>query len=558
MRYEQSAISNQRSAVRQRSAVSGQPLTRGAAASQEIAERLPRVKGQQSGRNGVGDWGVGAGLRSPALITHHSSLITCRQAFTLTELLVSLAILVGMMTLVATIFSTAGRASGQAQAATKLHRQSQQVSDAIRRDLDNTHPGSNGVLAIAGVDVVARETATFPRDDVPTTDPRWHHRADVLMLITQQGFEPYVYQQPANSPFTSFDSIKQVVYGHANVGKLDGTTGMWTGAVKHVENAQAEGWLASQWHLARRVTGFYLGGNFGPSGVAGWPLANPAFEGSSSGLADLLNEPFANLKSFAYPGLFHYDGTSGVFGLDFAYMEPPATDYAFRVDTTGRYLLKDGFWWSPNPNPPAPPPPPPYWLRSQAGAPVLSPFSGPVPQALFDFAMTFNGPANATDPNWHRYWPNWFYTGGNSRTQIDPSPPLGMSDRMAAYFLPACSEFKVEFTYDDPREIAISTSDGEPVLTDVNLDGTAVVPAPAPIRWQSVPPGQMMVWCGLPTKPNPPASTPDEDYKESTGDLRDMTFPYRWPKALRITIRAYAPGGALNYPIEQSIIHVWD
>jgi prepilin-type N-terminal cleavage/methylation domain-containing protein len=73
------------SAVRllaKQSAVSGQPLTRGAAASQEIAGRLPRVKGQQSAR-------VPARTHSPFSILHSSF----SRAFTLTELLVVIAII---------------------------------------------------------------------------------------------------------------------------------------------------------------------------------------------------------------------------------------------------------------------------------------------------------------------------------------------------------------------------------------------------------------------------------------------------------------------------------
>ncbi len=32
---------------------------------------------------------------------------------------------------------------------------------------------------------------------------------------------------------------------------------------------------------------------------------------------------------------------------------------------------------------------------------------------------------------------------------------LGRTDLMAHYFLPGCADFQVEFTYDDPHEIAI-------------------------------------------------------------------------------------------------------
>lgn len=130
-----------------------------------------------------------------------------------------------------------------------------------------------------------------------------------------------------------------------------------------------------------------------------------------------------------------------------------------------------------------------------------------------------------------------------------------MPQRTAAYFLPSCSEFKVEFTYDDPSEIAVDPAKGQPILADTNGDGHVGepydagalhdAPAASPINWETVPPGHIFVWTGLPTDPN------------VYDDLRNRTFPYRWPRALRITIRAYAPGGALDYPITHTLIHVW-
>ena len=146
-------------------------------------------------------------------------------------------------------------------------------------------------------------------------------------------------------------------------------------------------------------------------------------------------------------------------------------------------------------------------------------------------------------------------------------PPAGMSGRMGTYFLPACSEFKVEFTYDDPRELA--TLNYQPLLTDTNSDLAPDTPAPTAIEWHTVPAGEIYVWAGLPLEPNvyTAAAAPRLDLRDRTlgsnrqtrlaNTVKNEVLRYRWPRALRITLRAYAPGGTLEYPLEHSIVHVW-
>ena len=116
---------------------------------------------------------------------------------------------------------------------------------------------------------------------------------------------------------------------------------------------------------------------------------------------------------------------------------------------------------------------------------------------------------------------------------------------------------KVEFTYDDPREIEIAWNDTsstyEPILfewNDFDVDGDPdSVPAPRPINWQSVPADEQWVWSQLSGEP--------DNYEEGAGDLRDLTHPYRWPRAIRITIRVYDPSGRFEEPITQTIVHAW-
>ncbi|MGQ9651766.1 MAG: PulJ/GspJ family protein [Phycisphaerae bacterium] len=506
-------------------------------------------------------------------------------AFTLTELLVSLVILVGMMTLIATIFATAGKSSGAAQTQVRLHRQLLQAADAISVDLANTLPGTDaagipkGVLAVAGVTIVARETAR---------SAEFPHRADVLMLLTQQQFEPFIYQHPTSGQ-TQFEQYKQVVYGHADFGELS-ATGEWLGVPKFVEKALARQWYASDWHLARRVVGFRK-----PPSVVDdstitracqWPLVSAPFLGSdpTGVVTDVWYDAngtitFPGILGSMDPGFYAYDrggSASGGFGLYQCYIEmKPGASYGgglFRFDKRqpGEFLFEANasdsldpyrpyWWWRPNVTSP--------WMRTDARRAPPSVSYMPVPPKPSPVVPRGYVSREPSEPV--HFWPDWFYAPDriknpltdSFRTRLDPTPPPGMPQRTAAHFLPSCSEFKVEFTYDDPSEIPVDPVEGQPILADTNGDGHVGepynagalpdAPAASPINWQSVPPGQIFVWTGLPTDSNvyPPVG--------GVQDPRNRTFPFRWPRALRITIRAYAPGGALDYPITHTLIHVW-
>lgn len=155
--------------------------------------------------------------------------------------------------------------------------------------------------------------------------------------------------------------------------------------------------------------------------------------------------------------------------------------------------------------------------------------------------------------NW-KSWPSWFYNGEGSRVAIDPDPEVpGAAKYLAPYFLPACSEFKVEVTFDDPR-ILPTFLDGNAFVvaaSDLNRDENITdgddAPAPDPINWQTVPNDEMWVWY----------DTPSSAYAAS-GDSRQYTDPFVWPSAVRITITAYDPAGNLDDPVTTSIIHAFE
>lgn len=501
----------------------------------------------------------GAKVARPARRFGYGPRFTGRAGFTLTELLVAVAIMAGMMTMVAMIFTTATRSSGQAQAMASLHRQVRQVAEGIRRDLASIDPAS-GIMGIVRVDVPAYLTQQDrDTDRTLVTDPTQSkndvYRADVLMVVTPRTFKPYVYTPPEDRSSEydcAFADRRLVVYGHADLGTLQ-TDGTWvTGATRAIEGAPHSPIPASQWHLARRIIGFAIDPAEvrGSDNKAGWPqfsLVDNRFTGRIGNTdqfadvylsqADLFPTPSGHFRYNASNQLMHYYlvDSSGTYRYESS-PPPPASPgyYLLAKDDTAGYL----YWWfyTGGTDP---------WTRSEGGSAILpSPPNAP-PWDIAEFQGT-----NRWD------WTQWFYTGANSRSLLDPEPPTGLGQRLAHYYLPGCSEFRVEFTYDDPREIDIALDADEgyyrPRLID--WDGGASepyrVPAPAPVRWQSVPTGERWVWSNLSTDPNPYAIG-------GSGDLRDLTQPYRWPRAIRITIRVHDPAGRLPEPITHTIVHAW-
>lgn len=498
----------------------------------------------------------GAKVARPARRFGYGPRFTGRAGFTLTELLVAVAIMAGMMTMVAMIFTTATRSSGQAQAMASLHRQVRQVAEGIRRDLASIDPAS-GIMGIVRVDVPAYLTQQDrDTDRTLVTDPTQSkndvYRADVLMVVTPRTFKPYVYTPPEDRSSEydcAFADRRLVVYGHADLGTLQ-TDGTWvTGATRAIEGAPHSPIPASQWHLARRIIGFtqdltQLGSTHNRGD---WPLVRDAFTGrindtSGNQFADVLGQyTWEQISPRDNPlkGHFRYDGDNN---LKLYYVENEDGIYRYDPETGPFYLLKEDtvtpspyrYWWRGLGND--------AWTRIEQPDTINMSHTAPPPVTPFEQAN------NA----WN--WTQWFYRDASSRSLLDPDPPVGQERRLAHYYLPGCSEFRVEFTYDDPREIALDPNEDYRVPRLIDWDGDSAesldVPAPAPVRWQSVPTGERWVWSNLSTDPNPYAIG-------GSGDLRDLTQPYRWPRAIRVTIRVHDPAGRLPEPITHTIVHAW-
>lgn len=484
-----------------------------------------------------------------------------RFAFTLTELMVSVAILSGMMAMIAMVFTTATKASGKAQASTTIYRQLRQVAESIRVDLTSMGPGvnpsdglPNGILGIARVDVQAYETDADRQLDKPTP-----HRADVLMLVTRREFEPFVYEHSDPTDAINYATFRHVVYAHANLGRLvdpdnDGNAEWSDASIRPVEPGDSSPSVinAANWHLARRITGFPATETepLDTGEVMDWPFTHEAFTGqadstSANVYTDVCEEPLSRLLADAWFGVdwnqayFEYSGTNTLSSYYLRSLLPGSPVYRYDSESDVYYLFHNGYWYE-----------------------HLGGTNWEAEDHTGTLNITENAPLQVADFSTNRrFWPDWFYVDGDSRPRIDPSPPVGQTERTAAYFLPGCSEFKVEFTYDDPARIKTFPTPGDPneqspLWFDWDEEpgdqGGALIPFPTAIEWQSVPDGQKWIWCGIGKQPGlyNPADPEDPPWQ-------DNTLEFRWPKAVRITIRVHDPGGRLEEPVTHTIIHTW-
>lgn len=456
-----------------------------------------------------------------------------RSAFTLMELMVSVAILLAILTLIGTIFATTSKAGGKATSMSTLHRQLSQAAEMIRRDLENVAPGEGGTpMGIAGKLIPAHET----RQDLTLKKPAKVNRADILMLFTTAGQDPYVYNtsgNPALSPIT------QVVYGHADFAKFDLTTDppqLDLDTLSRVEESFANQRPAAEWHLARRVIHFLDDdppvvppkGALNPGSVH---LTHPDFLTGQYEVLWLSQSVVGNL--FPNPGLVQFRPGSSNLAIP-----PPPEGDPYPVPTRfNEYLLyanklfglgTDGRWWVPASTASG-------WARWE-----YEPVGGTTPLIEIGMPSVPNNPPTQFDTTLRldtklRRAMLYDYAVGASvpnRSVIDPKPPLRVNHPMPWHFLGGCSEFKVEYTYDNPRELTMENG---------TIDLT-----PRPVRWYSVPDGGAVIWSNIGTSPTDPA----------TGDP-GLTDPCRWPRAIRITLKAWDPAGRLDEAVTRTIVHTF-
>lgn len=436
------------------------------------------------------------------------------------ELLVTVGILLGVLVMTGLLFSTATRAGRRATASSVVHQQLNALAEAIRDDLENTDP-QRGVLGIARVDIRAIDTAGDKED-------AYYHRADVLTVLTGRPLRPEYAQRL--TPPAELAPMSQVVYGHANFAERD-ADGRVVGRVRMIDRGERRtGEIpASQWHLARREIGFLsrtdprAAAGKGPSGLSAWLTAPGFLEGQWVVYGDPWEDATdaATLDQSVKPqipkGFFRF--CYNMYEYYFLHFG----SHAYRGDAGGGLLLAEGYWWRPCPT---------GWERDEDGVThVIDSF--PEAPVLGDPVFDWVVPVNL------------FYGGPDTRTVVDPRPSAQAAQPAARLGLPACSEFRIEYTYDDPQEILV-----RPRAVESGEDAEAVPSIPRPIRWWSPEPNQTLVWSGLPVDSVNYGMAPPHHVKNRT-DL------FRWPRAVRITIKAWDRADRLSRPATRVIVYGW-
>ncbi|MBU0637943.1 MAG: prepilin-type N-terminal cleavage/methylation domain-containing protein [Planctomycetes bacterium] len=441
-----------------------------------------------------------------------------RRAFTLVEMLVSLAVLTVALSVVGVVFSVTTRTATQAAAVAEVQSWVREFTLQIEEDLKYCSP-ANSVLVLVG----RTQAAALTQEDLaagnyyrvlkgdptavaggyhpefdPTVDPEYSNpRADILMFFTQR---PTASQAPpANPKENTFGEIAasgakfsptQIVYGHAALGDtvFSGTEYSWGTGLRHIDrpdgNTQVQSLLpANRWHLARRATiiDHYAGRLKFLPGVWDRILRCYTTDDSFAGDAARLDLP-------DYLG-----NESWGFGQPAAVQASP---YQF-----GR------------------------WLGFSSGPGLL--------------------------------W-NVLYAGGDPINHhvatVLESPPTELRSNLGVHMVPGCAWFEVEFLMpEDPRN---SIEYDHPVTTieyQTRFDMA---------RWTEVAAGQTYVFIPDTAENREQAALyrpADFARLDPTGndDLANKRIRM-WPYALRITVRVFDPRGRLEEPIVRSIVHRFD
>ncbi len=518
-----------------------------------------------------------------------------RRAFTLTEMLVALFVLVIAIGIVAQVFSLTTQTAVTAAAIADAEANVRTLLDELEADLRFADPrksvlvlhGRTQTAALTEDERVAQarwrvltgdptqvttgfdaryesDSTTLARRNTPTSalaqfsDPR----ADILMFFTQR---PLASRAPATADDSQLDpfqlSLKrgarsapaQVVYGHASVVRVTGTPGAYTwGTVTHIETSDTSDdpyqdgaplspLPASSWTLARRQvliedvsSSFFVG-------------TNPAIDwdpGGFAGGSDAATERVT--RCYSLDSRFAGDAAPYPLSAWLRFFEP------FDGNNDGDFIDGQDFTLT---------------LRSPYGN--LN--GGSLPDAWSGVELDFVRPILYAD------------TDGNGTTgdeanhfvaAIAEPLPVDLQSNIGLQALPGCAWFQVEFLLpEDPRN---GRDHPDWVVSD-NLSQRDDTP-----RWVEVEPGETYVFV-----PDTAANreliaqqgdadldgTPDNSTEAGKrlamfAELIDPVLvgsaavnprPIRlWPHAIRITVRAFDPRGRMPEPIVRSIVHRFD
>lgn len=479
-------------------------------------------------------------------------------AFTLIEMLVSLAVMALALSVVGVVFKITTETTNQAAAYSEVNNWVRQCTQQIKEDLRYCNP-SESVLVLVGrtqaaaltqSDLEARKFHRVltgnPRGVPGTYDPQtatgldnadWrlaHYsnpRADILMFFSNR---PTASQAPnpnagVGDPYAAgvkFAPIR-VVYGHAALGDAvwSSALSVWQfpTALRHIDqvvgggvNAAVQSIVpANRWHLARVAT-----------------IVEPYV-----GRTQFSNAACQNVAAGAY----YQDGT-------------PVTILPGDAAFLDLRLLLQSFG-------------PDYFNANNA--PYLRPY-----EFLTDWRVENISSINSlvyasfqtypTVPQFHHV------------ATVLEDVPVDLRGNMGVHLLPGCAWFQVEFLMpEDPRN-SVVYSDPDPNRPSALPPFSARSDMP---RWTSVEPGVTYVFVpdtqenraavatqvAPPGSMSPPAGSPvyrladfarlDQNPANDPNNAVSNRIIRMWPYAIRVTVRAYDPLARLTEPIVRSIVY---
>jgi prepilin-type N-terminal cleavage/methylation domain-containing protein len=455
-----------------------------------------------------------------------------RRAFTLVEMLVSLAVLTLTLSVVAVVFGITAQTASQAAAYSEVQGWLRQYMVQLEADLDGVVP-SRSLLVLVGREqeaalskdtLAAQQPYEFILSDGVNGDTPVDPRADILMFFTERAVasaapiaDPSVWsgvqyiRQSAYKAGTRFAPV-QVVYGHASLANVDTSTSPPTvasGSLTHITNMSSGLSVLplEEWWLARRQAIIqHIPDRLSFDSIVGYSIDN-------------FDQITLNISKSNWPG-------------DVALLDLDALLFGSQNFGDPDYVKL-----------------PPYSDRAGAGLPTSYNWGSDalIQQILYaDY-----GPASPTHI-----------------ATVLRDPPLELASNAALKMVPGCAWFQVEFLMpEDPRN-SVEYSNPVPVSP------TYAEPSEMG-RWTEVPDGETYVF--LPDSEDNRRLIADQATGPLNGTRLDMfkrldqnTTPETaaeilahrrirlWPYAIRITVRAFDPQGRLESPIERTLIHRFD
>jgi type II secretory pathway pseudopilin PulG len=522
-----------------------------------------------------------------------------RAAFSLTEMLVAIAVLIVALAVVTNVFSITAKTAATSQAIAEVEAALQRFFADFEADMKGINPAES-VLVIGGRTQAAARTEDLrqagryyrvligdptivPANYNPSSDPTQQPiipgnsvrdqfsdpRADTLMTFTTTARQSHLPTSAALNNVSAFNfqrglqrgakvSPVQVVYGHASFGtptrNSNGIISFPAAAgIKHIETrdgTETPRQTISEIPLNRWVLGVRRtlidDPSVGESRIAG-PANYPIFknistENESGGNAASRRDTWDRItQGYAQPG-----SNNANFAVDSATfrLRDFLTFFSPRQDTSGTYS----------------------GLPEPRGLALADPYD----LVLNRRWNAQNGALRSIIDN-IMYYPEPRSTAHHHVLTLadKPMPELSANQAMAA--LPGCAWFQVEFLMpEDPRNSLMTPVSGQrddmPRWVEVEPGKTyAFVPDSqenrALIASQTNPNGTPLVgsqWDRLNTFAQviPPMSGAAETWQPTGALNRSSNRRIRtWPYAIRITVRVFDIGGKLEEPITRTFIH---